>query len=135
MKEAIDSIRRSLRLSNNLDDLLELVGMNNYYCGLIGSRQGYHDSLDVLKKVLVIPNLGPRQRGRALQARAAARWALGDRAALEDYDEAIQTTPDDPFIYEDRATYYEQTNQADNAARDRRKAQELRASRAPDGPR
>jgi hypothetical protein len=109
--------------------------MNNYYCGLIGGRQGYQDSLDLLRKVLDLPNLSPRQRGHALQARAAARWALGDRAALEDYDEAIRTTPDDPFIYEDRATYYEQTHQADRAAQDRRKAQELRAARAPDGPR
>jgi tetratricopeptide (TPR) repeat protein len=133
MRESLDYIRIAVNLTRSLDDLIELVGMNNYYCGLTGSRQGYRDSLDVLKKVLAMPNLSRQQRGRALQSRAAVRWALGERAAIDDYTEALRNLPDDPFIYEDRATFYEQTDQVDLAARDRRKAQDLRAlkSKAP----
>jgi hypothetical protein len=127
MRESLDYMRKSLGITKDLDDLIELVGMNNYYCGLTGKREGYDDSLDVLKKVLAMPALDRQHRGRALQSRAAVRWALGDRAAIDDYDEAIRNIPDDPFVYEDRATFYEQTHQDALAASDRRKAQELRA--------
>ena len=130
MKESLDYIRKSLNLTKSLDDLIELVGMNNYYCGLTGSRQGYQDSLEMLKRVLALPDLSRPQRGRALQSRAAVRWALGDRAAIDDYDEAVRNIPDDPFLYEDRATFFEQTRQEARAAQDRRKAKELRASSA-----
>src|SRR4029079_19483977 len=121
---------KALRINNSLDDLLELVGMNNYYSRLTGSRKSYEESAAVIKRVLAIPGLTPEQRGHALQSRAAVRWALGERAAIDDYNEAIRILPDDPFIYEDRATYYEQTQQADLAARDRRKAEDLRALKA-----
>jgi hypothetical protein len=135
MKEAVDYIRTAVKIDKNLDDLIEMIGMNNYCSGLKSDRQGYQDSLGLIKRILATPNLSRQQHGRVLQSRAAARWALGERAAIDDYHEAIRYLPDDPFSYEDRATYYTQTHQDDRAAADRRKAQELRAQKPGGQPR
>ncbi|MFL5898619.1 MAG: tetratricopeptide repeat-containing serine protease family protein [Solirubrobacterales bacterium] len=128
MREAIDYLRKSLSIGKDLDDLIDLVGMNNYQSALTRDRQGYRDSLDVLEKILDTPNLGRRQRGRALQSRASVRSALDDRGALDDYDEAVRLLPEDPFVYDDRAAYHERAGRDDLAASDRRKARDLRSA-------
>jgi tetratricopeptide (TPR) repeat protein len=127
--DAMKYMKKCVELEGKLDHVIELLGMNNYRSGLTGDREGYRESLDALAKILALPDLGRKQRGRALQSEAAARWALGDRGAVADYDEAIRNIPDDPFIYEDRAAYYEGMQQHARAAEDRQKAQELRAAR------
>ena len=124
---------KTLSIGKELDDLIDLVGMNNYQSALTRDRQGYRDSLDVLEKILDTPNLGRRQPGRALQARASVRSALDDGGALVDYDEAVRLLPEDPFVYDDRAAYHERTGRDDLAARDRRKARDLRSA-LPSGP-
>jgi tetratricopeptide (TPR) repeat protein len=74
-------------------------------------------------------NIGKWARGDAISARAIAFGNLGQYDdAVREYNRAIETNPEDPILWENRASYWDNNSRPDLAASDRQKGREIRAT-------
>jgi tetratricopeptide (TPR) repeat protein len=97
--------------------------------GRVSEDESYHQkALKVLEEVLTSDNLSKFDQAEAHSARGVAYDNLGEKGiALREHNEAIRLCPDEPVLWENRASYWEANGRDDLGASDRAKAREIRS--------